>query len=66
MRLDDTDRLLNRKEVEDRFGISKRFLEISTANGTGPRHVQIGRLVRYQIKDIRSWIEQNSSSEGDS
>lgn len=56
----DKDRLLNRDEVESRFGISKRFLEISASRGTGPRSVQVGRLVRYRVADIRYWIEANS------
>jgi len=50
-------------EVEARFGISKRFLEISAMSGDGPRLVRIGRLVRYRIKDIQHWIEANCTPE---
>ena len=59
----ETDRLLNREEVEARFGISKRFLEIKTKSGEGPRTVRIGRLVRYRVKDIEAWIEANCTPE---
>lgn len=57
------DRLLSRIEVEERFGIPKRFLELAARRGDGPRIVRIGRLVRYRVADLRAWIEQNACSE---
>ena len=57
-------RLLTRSEVEQIFGISKRYLETCTAHDTGPRLVRFGRLVRYRVKDIEAWIEANSSGGG--
>jgi predicted DNA-binding transcriptional regulator AlpA len=54
-----SDRLMTRKEVEERFGISKRFLEISAAQKVGPALVRIGRSVRYSAADIRDWIDQH-------
>lgn len=59
----EADRLLNREEVEARFGISKRFLEVAPKSGEGPRVVRIGRLVRYRVKDIEDWIEANCTPE---
>ena len=53
----DDDRLLTRQEVEDRFGVTKRYLELATMRGEGPRVVRVGRLVRYRIQDVRTWIE---------
>lgn len=50
------DRLLDRSQVEERFGISKRFLEIAAVRGEGPPMIKIGRLARYRVADIRSWI----------
>lgn len=55
------DRLLNREEVEQRFGIPKRFLETAAVRGGGPRRVQIGRLVKYRPKDVADWIEANAT-----
>lgn len=55
------ERLLDRKEVEERFGISKRFLETNAVRGVGPRFVRVGRLVRYRARDIQAWIEANST-----
>ena len=53
--------LLNRREVEERFGISRRFLELATARGDGPCAVRLGRLVRYRVSDIRDWIGRNTT-----
>ena len=59
----DNDRLLSREEVDQRFGIPKRFLELAIAKGNGPKVVRIGRLVRYRISDIRQWIEEQVSDQ---
>jgi predicted DNA-binding transcriptional regulator AlpA len=56
----DKDRLLSRLEVEDLFGIPKRFLEKSAQTGEGPIRVYVGRLVRYRVDDIRAWIASNA------
>lgn len=52
------DRLLTRVEVEERFGISKRYLEVAAMRGEGPRRIKMGRLVRYRAADLRAWIDQ--------
>lgn len=56
------DRLLSRAQVEQHFGISKRFLEVAAVRGGGPRFARIGRSVRYQVSELRRWIEENSVS----
>ena len=56
-------RLLSRSDVEERFGISKRFLEVAVMKGGGPRLVRIGRLVRYRETDIVAWIDANTVGE---
>lgn len=53
----DRDRLLTRAEVEQIFGIKKRYLELAALSGGGPTMIKIGRSVRYRISDIRSWID---------
>ena len=60
MKEDDEDFLVTRGDVEARFGISKRFLELAGAKGQGPMMIRFGRLVRYRIKDVRAWIEAQS------
>lgn len=57
--LQQDERLLSREEVEERFGISKRYLEIAVCRHDGPPYIKIGRLVRYRVADIRAWISAN-------
>ena len=63
MKEDDDDYLLSRNDVEARFGISKRFLELSGLDGRGPRQVRIGRSVRYRVRDVRDWIAERTAGE---
>lgn len=61
------EKLLTRTEVEEKFGLSRRFLEVAAVKGGGPRFAKIGASVRYQVGDVRAWIEdqkRGSTSEG--
>lgn len=51
------DLLLSRAEVQERFGLSRRFLEIAAVRGDGPPMIKLNRSVRYLAKDLRAWIE---------
>lgn len=51
-------RLLSRDEVEEQYGIPKRYLEVAVMRGEGPAIVRIGRLVRYRVCDIHKWLEE--------
>lgn len=64
MKIENSDRLMTREEVEERFGISKRFLEVSAGRRVGPAVVRIGRSVRYSAVDIRNWIDQQRDDLG--
>lgn len=59
--MENDDRLLSRTEVQESFGIPKRFLELAAMRGEGPRIVRVGRLVRYRVADLKSWILSNTS-----
>ena len=50
------ERLLTRAQVEERFGIPKRFLEVAAMKREGPPIVRLGRSVRYRQSDLRAWI----------
>lgn len=52
-------RLLSRDEVEALFGISKRFLELAVRKNNGPVFVKVGRLTRYRVQDLETWIRKN-------
>ena len=61
MKSEKDERLLTRDQVEDRFGIPKRFLEISAMTGDGPSIVRIGRSVRYRPVDVIAWIGKQTT-----
>ena len=50
--------VVGENDVEEIFGISKRYLEIAAQRNDGPCMIKIGRSVRYRVGDIRQWIEQ--------
>ncbi len=51
------ERLLTRDEVEELFGISRRYLEVSAVRGDGPPMIRVGsRMVRYRVHDLSDWI----------
>jgi predicted DNA-binding transcriptional regulator AlpA len=52
-------KLLSRDEVEALFGISKRFLELAVGKNNGPVFVKVGRLTRYRVQDVETWIKKN-------
>lgn len=56
--------LLTRKEVEEHYGIKRRYLENAEMQGTGPRLIRLGRLVRYRIRDLEAWLDANASDGG--
>lgn len=63
---EDPDRLLTRRDVERRFALKARFLELAALRGEGPPIVRVGRSVFYRVRDVRAWIEaqlQNSGPE---
>ena len=56
------DRLLSRREVEQRFGITKRYMETAAGRNEGPKIIRIGRMVKFRASDIRAWIEEHSTA----
>lgn len=54
---DTAGRLLSRDDVEQEFGIKRRWLELAAMNGDGPPMVRISaRMIRYRRKDIEDWL----------
>lgn len=50
--------LLTDREASQYLSISKSWLRQSRIKGIGPNFIKIGRSVRYRIKDLESWVEQ--------
>jgi predicted DNA-binding transcriptional regulator AlpA len=49
-------------DVARRLGTSIRTLERKRADGTGPKFVKVGRLVRYTDRDLDEWIARQTVS----
>lgn len=58
MKIKNSDLLLTRSEVQDRFGIPKRYLEVAVSRGEGPPFVRFGRTDRYSVSDLMAWINE--------
>jgi predicted DNA-binding transcriptional regulator AlpA len=51
------DTLLSTKQVSERYGFSKAWLERQRWLGTGPKFIKIGsRMVRYRASDIEEYL----------
>ena len=48
--------MFSRREVEEVYGLSARFLELAAAKANGPAVVRFGRTVRYRACDVEEWI----------
>lgn len=53
-------KLVDQIEVSERWGISERTLERHRLEGTGPRYIRIGRLIRYREADLDAYVEKNA------
>ena len=56
--LKDGDLLLSTKELAIFLKISPRSVEGWRLHGGGPCYSKVGRLVRYRIGDVRTWLEE--------
>jgi predicted DNA-binding transcriptional regulator AlpA len=51
-------RLLSRDDIENEFGLSRRWLELAALRGDGPPMRKISaRMVRYERAEFESWLE---------
>jgi predicted DNA-binding transcriptional regulator AlpA len=61
-------RLLTEQETAEYISLSRSFLRQGRIYGhrdghiPPPRHIQLGRAVRYDIQDLDKWIEQFRSA----
>ena len=51
-------RLLSRVEIEDEYGITRRWLELAAHRGDGPPMRKISRrMVRYDRTEFEAWLQ---------
>lgn len=52
--------LLNKKQVAELLNISVKTLDLWVAQARAPRHIKIGRLVRFKQADVENFIQELS------
>jgi predicted DNA-binding transcriptional regulator AlpA len=50
-------RLLSRDDIQDEYGLSRRWLELAALRGDGPPMRKISaRMVRYERAEFEGWL----------
>ena len=57
------EKLLNTKELASYLGVAVSTLLLYRAEGTGPRYIKMGRLVRYRVDDVEAWLAERDGSQ---
>ncbi len=52
--------LLSSREVSERYRLPEGSLRNLRVKGTGPVFIKIGRAIRYRIRDIEAWLEEQA------
>lgn len=58
-----SDRLVDSKIVAAELGVPKTWVEAQARAGAIP-HVRLGRYVRYDLAEIRAWVESLKAGSG--
>ena len=54
------DALLTERQAAEFLNVSERTLQSWRARRVGPAFVKSGRVVRYRLRDLLSWIDANT------
>jgi len=54
------DPLLETGTLAEQLDVRPVTLEKWRQNGTGPRYIKIGRLVRYRQSDVDQWLQSRT------
>lgn len=53
--------LLSRNEIEDEYGLTRRWLELAALSGKGPPFVKVSnRMVRYRRGVFEKWVDDRT------
>lgn len=58
----DADVYLTVGELSEMLSVPKNTLYQWNSRGTGPRHLRLGKYVRYRASDVRQWIAEQEST----
>lgn len=56
----DPDALISEVQAADFLSLSIRTLQVWRSAGRGPSFVRAGRAVRYRVRDLIVWIDDNT------
>lgn len=49
--------LVGKEEVAEYLGVDPKTLDNWASAGTGPTYIKVGGRRRYDMQDIRAWVE---------
>lgn len=52
--------LMDKKQVAAILGVSVKTIDLWIAQGKGPKHLRVGRLVKFQQADVEDFIQKLS------
>lgn len=52
--------LINKKQVAEILGVSVKTVDLWIAQGKGPKHLRVGRLVKFIPSDVEEFIQKLS------
>lgn len=55
-------RYVSDTQLEKLYSIKKRTWEQWRFRGKGPRYCKVGRLVRYDLRDVEAWLERDKTN----
>jgi len=56
--------MLSAKEVASMLSVTERTLRAWRDAGSGPKWVKVGKVIRYQVKDLLAWLEAQPGGGG--
>lgn len=56
-------KLLRRRDVEQRLGVSRSFIFSALARGEFPKPIKLGpQAMRWRIEDIDNWVAEREAA----
>jgi predicted DNA-binding transcriptional regulator AlpA len=52
--------LIDEPALATKLGVSRSTLQSWRYNGRGPRHIKLGRMVRYRTADVDEFLRSNT------
>lgn len=57
--------LIAPEELAEYLGQSVQKIALMRINGTGPKFIRTGRVIRYRMSDVEAWLDQNTHESTD-